>query len=128
MKIKRNKRNGGVIMQLGRKEKQILDATPTPDASTLSVFQLKKILVPVDFSECASKALQYALPFARQFGATILVTHVIQPYIPIPEMTGVDVELIDAQMREAAERELKVLCKSLPNDISFEPVLLGSDV
>ena len=123
MKIKRNKRSGGVIMQLGRKEKQILDATPTPAASTLSVFQLKKILVPVDFSECASKALQYALPFARQFGATILVTHVIQPYIPIPEMTGVDVELIDAQMHEAAERELKVLCKSLPNDISFEPVL-----
>ncbi len=110
-------------MQLGRKEKQILDATPTPDASTLSVFQLKKILVPVDFSECASKALQYALPFARQFSATILVTHVIQPYIPIPEMTGVDVELIDAQMHEAAERELKVLCKSLPNDVSFEQVL-----
>ena len=74
-------------MQLDRKAKQILDATPTPDASTLSAFQLKKILVPVDFSECVSKALQYALPFARQFGATILVTHVIQPYIPIPEMT-----------------------------------------
>lgn len=123
MKIKRNQRNGGVIIQLGRKEKQILDATPTPDASTLSVFQLKKILVPVDFSECASKALQYALPFARQFGATILVTHVIQPYIPIPEMTGVDVELIDERMHEAAARELKVLCQSLPNDISFKQVL-----
>ena len=26
-------------------------------------------------------------------------------------------------MREAAERELKVLCKSLPNDVSFEQVL-----
>ncbi len=123
MKIKRNQRNGGVVMQLDRKEKQIPDAMPTPDPSTLPVFQLKSILVPVDFSECAAKALQYALPFARQFGATILVAHVIQPYIPIPEMTGVDVELIDAQMHEAAKRELTTLCNSLPDDISYEQVL-----
>lgn len=110
-------------MKLGRDESRIRDTAPSPTPSTLPVFQLKRILVPVDFSECASKALEYALPFARQFGATLLVTHVIQPYIPIPEMTGVDVELIEAQMREAAERELKVVCKALPADVVSEQVL-----
>jgi universal stress protein A len=123
MKIKRNSRNGGVVMQLDKKESRIRDTAPAPAASTLSVFQLKRILVPVDFSDCSAKALQYALPFARQFGATLLVTHVIQPYIPIPEMTGVDVELIEAQMRHAAERELKVVCQSLPADVASEQVL-----
>lgn len=110
-------------MKLGRDESRIRDTAPAPAPSTLPVFQLKRILVPVDFSECASKALEYALPFARQFGATLLVTHVIQPYIPIPEMTGVDVELIEAQMREAAERELKVVCKALSSDVTSEQVL-----
>lgn len=110
-------------MKLGRNEPRIRDAEPAPATSTLSVFQLKRILVPVDFSDCAAKALQYALPFARQFGATLLVTHVIQPYIPIPEMTGVDVELIEAQMREAAERELKVVRQALPGDVVSEQVL-----
>lgn len=123
MKIKRNSRNGGVVMQLDKNESRIRDTAPAPAASTLSVFQLKRILVPVDFSDCSAKALQYALPFARQFGATLLVTHVIQPYIPIPEMTGVDVELIEAQMREAAERELKVVRQALPTDVASEQVL-----
>lgn len=121
MKIKRNPRNGGVVMQLDKTEARLRDAAPAPAVAT--IFQLKRILVPVDFSECSAKALQYALPFARQFGATLLVTHVIQPYIPIPEMTGVDVELIEMQMREAAGRELKAICQSLPADVASERVL-----
>lgn len=38
---------------------------------------LKKILVPLDFSTCAKKALQYAIPFAKQFEAAIVFLHVI---------------------------------------------------
>lgn len=113
-------------MELAPKETRLRD-TATPDVANGSVFQLKRILVPVDFSACAAKALQYALPFARQFGATVLVTHVMQPYIPIPETSGIDVELIEAQMREAAERELKSVCRSLPDDIPHEAVFRVGD-
>lgn len=45
------------------------------------VFQLRKILVPVDFSKCSEKALRYAIPFARQFGAEVTLLHVIAPVI-----------------------------------------------
>jgi universal stress protein A len=39
---------------------------------------LKKILVPIDFSEPSKKALKYAIPFAEQFGATITLIHVVE--------------------------------------------------
>src|SRR5690242_17382546 len=38
---------------------------------------LKKILVPLDFSVCSKKALQYAVPLARHFKAEIHFLHVI---------------------------------------------------
>ncbi len=42
--------------------------------------ELKRILVPTDFSESADYAFQYALTFAREFGATLYVLHVV--YFP----------------------------------------------
>lgn len=38
---------------------------------------LKRILVPVDFSESSRKALQYALAFAKLFNAEIALVHVV---------------------------------------------------
>ena len=43
------------------------------------VIQLKNILVPLDLSEMSLKSLQYAVPFAKQFGAKITLLHVDQP-------------------------------------------------
>jgi universal stress protein A len=62
---------------------------PAPSASesasqaTLlpSSLQLKRILVPIDFSESSEKALRYALRFAEQFGSSITLLHVIQPMV-----------------------------------------------
>ncbi len=40
---------------------------------------IKSILIPTDFSTHAEKALKYAIPFARQFGAKLTLLHVIEP-------------------------------------------------
>jgi nucleotide-binding universal stress UspA family protein len=37
--------------------------------------------VPIDFSEESKKAIQYALPLAKEFGATITLVHVIEPIL-----------------------------------------------
>jgi universal stress protein A len=42
-----------------------------------SSYKIQKIVVPTDFSLPAEKALKYAIPFARQFGATITLVHVV---------------------------------------------------
>jgi nucleotide-binding universal stress UspA family protein len=46
---------------------------------------IKKIVVPVDFSECSRAALQFALRFARPFGASVEAIHVVSPppYLPL---------------------------------------------
>jgi universal stress protein A len=41
--------------------------------------RIKSILVPTDFSVESEKALAYALPFARQFGAKLTLLHVVEP-------------------------------------------------
>jgi universal stress protein A len=51
------------------------DASPTAPPFS----QLKNILVPLDFSEVSLKSLQYAVPFAKQFGAKLTLLHVAQP-------------------------------------------------
>jgi universal stress protein A len=40
---------------------------------------LKHILVPIDFSKTSKKALEYAIPLAKQFNAKIALIHVIYP-------------------------------------------------
>lgn len=40
---------------------------------------VKRLLVPVDFSECSLKALDYAADLAQQLGAAVTVLHVVEP-------------------------------------------------
>jgi universal stress protein A len=90
MKIKPTSRDGGVLLELGPQESQL----PVQEPSTAPVFKLQKILVPVDFSDCSKKALRYAIPFAREFGAELALIHVVEPYPSIPEMGPVEVETL----------------------------------
>jgi universal stress protein A len=47
------------------------------------ILDLKKILVPVDFSETSMKAFQYALKFAEQFSCEIVLLYVVEPLTPV---------------------------------------------
>jgi nucleotide-binding universal stress UspA family protein len=73
---------------------------------------LQNILVPIDFSDCSKKALEYAIPFAKQFGAELKLLHVVEPYPAVPEMGPYDCENI-----EDATRELEKLRKSFSNSV-----------
>jgi nucleotide-binding universal stress UspA family protein len=43
--------------------------------------RLARILVPVDFSTESKSALRYASAFARKFGASVTLLHVVQPIV-----------------------------------------------
>ena len=79
--------------------------------------------MPVDFSACSEKALQYAIAFAKQFGAEIVLLHVVQPYVPVPEMGAIDTELLLRQMRDGAERELTAMRQRITEDIKIRTQL-----
>ena len=52
--------------------------------------QLRKLLVPVDFSECSLSALSLALSLGQEYQAEILVLHVLEDIFPI----GFDVGMV----------------------------------
>ncbi len=71
--------------------------------------QIRSILLPTDFSECANEAFSYAAFFARQNNATITCVHVIEPIVPAVGYTGLAETLptpdLSEQLEDAAERE-----------------------
>lgn len=117
MKIKPRNKRGGVVLELGADEAQI------PTGTRPDVFKLKRLLVPVDFSDCSKKALQYALAFGKQFGAELVLVHVVQPYVPVPEMAAVDTQLILSRMRESAESELAKWRQAVSDDVAVKSQL-----
>jgi nucleotide-binding universal stress UspA family protein len=72
--------------------------------------KIKSILLPTDFSEFANYALSYAASLARQFSASIICVHVIEPVAPTVGYTGLTEPLpiadLSEQLEESAEREL----------------------
>jgi len=81
MKIKPVSRRRGITMELKPADDALLEKSANVRAARGAVFQLARILVPMDFSATASKALAYALAFARQFHARVILLHVVEPAV-----------------------------------------------
>lgn len=72
----------------------------------------RTILVPVDFSPRASKALDYGLAFARQFGARLVVLHVVEvPYIGADMGGTIDVLPLESELSRISTEQLDKLVK-----------------
>jgi len=109
-------------------EKKSSAATPAPVAATApkpvasgltnARVHPKTILVPHDFSKPADKALEYAKAFGRQFGAQLVLIHVLEPmvlpaelgygFVPPPE---------DALPMEALREKLASVAKSIGSEV-----------
>lgn len=72
---------------------------------------LKRILVPIDFSEASLKALRYAVPFAEQFGATICLVHVIEPASFMNDLPNVVLVRSDEEEAKEARNQLVSLAQ-----------------
>jgi len=76
---------------------------------SLPEVNLKRILVPIDFSEQSRKAMQYALSFARQFNAEVLLLHVME-FAPVATSASplpiIQDEMARVTLRESAAKQL----------------------
>ena len=104
MKIKRSDKSGGVAIELSARESRI----PTPEFASLPIFRLKKILVPVDFSDCSKKALVYASALARQFGAELTLLYIVQTYPVVLEMVPREMTSTETGHQELQKLRLTV--------------------
>lgn len=115
MKFKPSTRSGGVLVELSPKETQL--PGELAGNKSLEAFHIKEILVPVDFSNCSTKALMYAIPFAKQFGARITVAH-IAPYFVQPPSLAID----DTQLLEESRQALNKLAQDVGAHVKTQAV------
>ena len=86
--------------------------TPGGEPATVSAspprIELKKILVPLDFSSCSNKALDYAVAFARQFRASVALIHVLELNYVGSSLGEIDVPLLEGELRQNAAEQLEL--------------------
>jgi nucleotide-binding universal stress UspA family protein len=84
-------------------------------ANNGSRFRIKTILVPVDFSNCSREGLRYAIAFANEFGAKIILLHATYlGYVYSSEGTAIyDIPGLQKAARKTAERKMRELVRSV---------------
>jgi len=107
MKARRTRNPGEVTLKLDRRDEPLMDAATR--TAVKSPLKLKRILVPIDFSECSKKALQYALPLAKEHQAALTLLYVVPPAYGSSEYPGIDYAQLAASLKEGGDRELAKL-------------------
>lgn len=123
MKVRPTAHAAAVLVESGRNDDALLGRAETaPNIGSL--LKLKKILVPVDFSECSKKALTYAIPYAKQFGAQLIILHVIAPYYAVDPYGLSQIERVEAELEQEGKKQLTALVQqNIPSQIDGEIVL-----
>jgi len=84
--------------------------TESTEPTGAAAWQVRRILLPTDFSGCANYALPYAAAIARAAGATVICVNVVEPIVPAVGYTGMaeamPIAEMSEQMEDSAEREL----------------------
>ena len=123
MKCESSSTSSGRLVEAGREEARFPVENAGQTISPQPLFRLKKILVPVDFSDCSKKALQYAIPFVRQFAAELILLHVAQRYLPSGELASLSTEFMQRELCDTGEKGLAALQQSLAADVPCKTVL-----
>lgn len=110
MKIKPSNTPGNVVVEVATKDTDLL-AKGSPGQ-----FRLKQVLVPIDFSDCSKKALQYALAFAKQFNASLVLLYVVEANYAGTEYGGLDYVLLEKESRETGQKLLVELAQTIVGD------------
>jgi nucleotide-binding universal stress UspA family protein len=109
---------------LGSTAERIVQHSPCPVLVTResvlqskngSRFKINKILVPVDFSSCSREGLRYAIAFANEFGARIVLVHATYlGYVYSIEGTAIyDIPGLQKAARKTAERKMREFVRSV---------------
>ncbi len=88
--------------------------------------KLGRILVPVDFSDCSLRALDYAIALAEPFGSRLILLHVVEPAV-YPENYLVASPALDETnqnlLESARERLLELTQKRIGHRLPVETLV-----
>lgn len=89
-----------------------------------------KILVPIDFSECAQEGLSYAIAFARPWSAKLILLHTVQvqPIIAPEHLAAYERMPSLESLESAAKAEMQRLTSSTDfGDVQYETAVQVGD-
>jgi nucleotide-binding universal stress UspA family protein len=87
---------------------------------------IKKILVPIDFSDYSKSALKYAINFCKGFNAEMILIYVVEPVIYPPDfsMGQIAIPSVNTEWDERAKQELDKLAKEeIPDSVSVQALI-----
>lgn len=93
----------------------VRSASVTKTKVKVERLNLRRILIPVDFSPRATEALRYAVPIARRFHARIILLHVVHTnyFVTSDEYLAFDYPALISEMQGTAKKELAMLADSV---------------
>ena len=116
MKFKKSPRKGNLLVELEPGNTRLINNLNGP------ITELKKLLVPIDFSDCSKHALKYAIAFAKQFDAEITLLAVVADTHTSFEYNNLDFAEFQEKRQQQYKHELtkladqqlgKIRCKIL---------------
>jgi nucleotide-binding universal stress UspA family protein len=87
---------------------------------------IKKVLVPIDFSDYSKNSLKYAANFVKCFNAELILVYVVEPTIYPPDfsMGQIAIPAVDADIDNRSVEELERLAKTeIPPDIKCKTLV-----
>ncbi len=87
---------------------------------------IKKVLVPIDFSDYSKSSLKYAVNFVKQLNAELFLIYVVEPVIYPPDFSlgQIAIPTVDLEMDKRAIEELNKLAqKEIPSDLKAKTIV-----
>ena len=88
---------------------------------------IKRILAPTDFSDLATRSLEYAVELAKRTGAELVVIYA-DPFLPPPHFTSEQMDELVATLdkhRAAATRELEsYAAKNVASEVALRTIVV----
>jgi universal stress protein A len=113
------------VLVVREHEREFVRASEGP-AKSKGDIRLKKILVPVDFSDCSMVGLKSAVRFARVWGAELVTFNCVplQTFVMYGEYGGRDLTALTNYAQKAAKEEMDEVVSNLKSqDIMVEGVI-----
>ena len=87
---------------------------------------IKRVLVPIDFSDYSKSSLKYAVNFVKQLNAELFLIYVVEPVIYPPDFSlgQIAIPTVDLEMDKRAIEELNKLAqKEIPSDLKVKTIV-----
>jgi nucleotide-binding universal stress UspA family protein len=124
-------RRGMRRMLLGSVTEEVVRRVPCPvftiqaDADEGPAEAVRRILVPVDFSEAAETAVRHATEIAQTYGAEVHLLHVVEEVV-YPSAYGIEPALFPGD--EVVARVEKTLGEMARTDVGYEHVQVSATI